>query len=142
MTRLKHWYVVTILVLLIAPSLAFGGGGLAVFDGAPKAPHQKIGELEVSIKSPPPAFGWTTAKVLTFGWVKGPSRAEQIKKRLRQKLKKAGRKYQADAIAEINYSPNPGEATYFRTKDYYARGALIKYSKFPESQPQKPISTS
>lgn len=96
------------------------GAALVVTEGAAKPPHRKVGEVEVSVK----------ASAFSVGYVKGAARAERIKNKLHRKLKRAAKKYDADAVTEVKYFPDPAEPSYFRSEIYYARGSLIEFTKF------------
>lgn len=116
----------TLLASLILP------GGHATLADAPvvtettsQVPQRKIGEVEVSFKPP-----WRSRAV------KGPWHANLIKKNLMRRLQQTGRRYHADAIEGVTYYPEPTSTSYFRTKEYYARGSLIEYTKFPEPTPE------
>lgn len=112
---------ILLLVLLInSPVMpAMAAEKLQILDQTPQAPHNKIGELEVFI-------------VIK----KSSGQTQNIKDKLIQKLQKDGKKYNADAIINVSFYPNPAELTFFRNDKFYARGTMIQFIKFPEA-PQK-----
>ena len=118
----KTGVCVILLQLLLVNSSAMpvmAAENLQILDETPQAPHHKIGELEVFIKIK-----------------KSSGDTLNIKEKLIQKLRKEGKKYNADAITNVSFYPNPAEVTFFRNDKFYARRTMIQFLKFPET-PQK-----
>lgn len=136
---MKHstiWWILGALIL---------AGGCArtervkAVEGDKSLAYESLGTLEIKEKAyalnPSNAF-WTSVEVATLSFARTPSRGEHYKRLLRKKLAKvADSKYDADAVINVHYWPDP-ESKKFPDGYVYARGEMIRYHSFPGDAPQ------
>ena len=106
---------VSLLAAVFLVSSNLPASPLQVVEGTSKEPHEKVAEIEVSVRTD------------------GRVRPQATKAQLIQKLIEKAKTYHADAISEVKFYPSLEQPTFFRYKEYYARGTLIQYRKFPEA---------
>lgn len=108
-------------------------------EGGTESAYQSLGTLEVKEKTyrfNPDAFFWTGVEITTLTFADTPSRGEHYKKFLRKKLEKvANKRYNADAVINVQYWPDP-ESSNFPDGYIYARGEMIQYRRFPSESTQ------
>ena len=104
-------------------------------------PYDSLGTVEVKEKAyrlTPSAAFWTGVEITTLTFADTPSRGEHYKKYLRMKLEKvADKRYNADAVINVHYWPDP-ESNSFPDGYIYARGEMIRYQRFPKEPTQGP----
>lgn len=136
------------ILILIAIALGTGSSCARVervkaMEGEKPVPYESLGILEVKEKArllTPEGTFWTGVEIATLSFAKTPTRGTHYKKYLRRKLARiADRKYQADAVINVQYWPDP-EAGGFPDGFIYARGEMIRYESFPSEAPQQPTS--
>ena len=143
MKSIPTWLAVAVALL------AFNGCArvekVRAIEGDKEVPYDSLGTLEVKQKAyrvNPSAAFWTGVEIATLTFADTPSRGEHYKKFLRRKLQKlAGKRYDADAVINVKYWPNP-ESGNFPDGYIYARGEMIQYHHFPKEPTQSSLSAN
>lgn len=103
-------------------------------EGGTDIPYESLGTLEVreKVSRVSAAGAWYTGvEVVTLSLADTPARDERYKKKLRDLLaERAKTRYQADGVIGVRYWPDPSMDT-FPQGYVYARGEMIKYTRFP-----------
>lgn len=98
-------------------------------------PYESLGTLEVkakALKPRPQQVLWAPVEMLTLGFAKTPSQADDFKKELdKQLVDKARKHYGADMVVNVRYWP-PLDSSSFPKGTVYARGDMIRYLPFEE----------
>ena len=108
-------------------------------EGDITTPYESLGTLEVKQMAPlvsPRGVLWTGVKLATLGFAKTPSRGDHYKSFLRSELSYLAKsRYGADKVINVTYWPDP-QSFAFPHGLIYARGEMIRYSRFPPSAKQ------
>jgi len=126
-------------ILILIGAVAFGCARyqkIQVIEGDFDRPYKVIGSLEVKEKAEMvPDIYRAGVELLSLGYVRYPDRGDSYKETLnRQLARKARDVYRADAVINVEYWPDPSSKD-FPDGMIYARGEMIKLSKFPAPEP-------
>lgn len=137
MKSITSWMLVT--ALLVVCNGCARVEKVKAVEGGTESPYHSLGTIEVKEKAyrfNPAAAFWTGVEITTLTFADTPSRGEHYKKFLRKKLEKvANKRYDADAVINVQYWPDP-ESSNFPDGYVYARGEMIQYRRFPGESTQ------
>ena len=131
MNKQPFYLLISLLILMAACSRT---EKVTSFESDSSLPYIPLGTLEIQEKFERMSVSRTLLKSVeigTLGLVDIPTRSSQYKKVLREKLARTAKKrYQADAVINVHYWPDPVLKEY-PSGTIFARGDMIRYKKFP-----------
>ena len=125
----KRIFIFSLVIGVLISGAAFQQTAFArmlVTETDSEIPYEFKGAIEVDEK--PELLLNRIVHIFTLGAL-SRKEADVVKSQLNAKLAKKAKLYSPDAIINVEYSPNPSDSRFLKSKKVYAKGNMVKYKR-------------